>query len=154
MAGGIEIRGAEQLATMAKRFKAQGRAGVTRQMVADIRREVKPIQAAQKRAVAGLAHAPSDWKKEAARWSRIRVTTGSRSAAVRLTVSGKGPYQRRARLLNRGTWRHPTFGDRERWFTQTVKPGWFDLPARKGEYVIRGRIRAIIERYMRRLEGR
>jgi hypothetical protein len=154
VAGGIEIRGANQLATMAKRFKAQGRAGVTRQMVADIRREVKPIQAAQKRAVRGLAHAPSDWKKEAARAAKIRVTTRSRSAAVRLTVSGKGQYPRRARLLNRGRWRHPLFGDRERWFTQTVTPGWFDVPARKGEYVIRGRVKAVIERYIRRLEGR
>ena len=155
MAGGIEVRGADQLAKMAKRFRAQGRAGIVREMVKEVRNEVKPIQAAQRREVSGLQHAPTEWKRYSAKAARIRVTTGARSAGVRLTVAGKSQDARRARLLNKGSWRHPFFGDRDGdWFTQTVRPGWFDRPAEKGEPFVRTRILQILNRYMRRLEGR
>jgi hypothetical protein len=154
MAGGIEVRGADQLAKMAKRFRAQGRAGIVREMVKEVRNEVKPIQAAQRREVSGLQHAPTEWKRYASKSARIRVTTGARSAGVRLTVAGKSQEAKQARRLNRGSWRHPLFGDRDSWFPQTVRPGWFDGPAKKGEPVVRARILQILDRYMRRLEGR
>lgn len=154
MAGEIQVRGADQLAKMAKRFRAQGRAGLVRTMVKDIRNEVKPIQAAQRREVQSLQHAPSEWRKFSARSAKIRVSTGARSAGVRLSVNGKGQDPRRARILNKGRWRHPLFGDRELWFTQTVKPGWFDRPAEKGEPAVRNRILQILDMYKRRLEGR
>lgn len=58
--------------------------------------------------------------------------TGNRAAVrVRARQAAMPPSQRKLpRHLNRGKWRHPTFGQ-EPWVTQQVKPGWFDDPARR-----------------------
>jgi hypothetical protein len=45
------------------------------------------------------------------------------------------------RHMNRGRWRHPVFGDREAWVTQTFTPGWFDKPI----IAKRPQVRAAIE---------
>ncbi|PWK81733.1 hypothetical protein C8D88_116145 [Lentzea atacamensis] len=47
--------------------------------------------------------------------------------------------------MNRGQWRHPTFG-RQPWVTQAVTPGWFDRPARRHAPRVRdGAFRVVIE---------
>lgn len=47
---------------------------------------------------------------------------------IRMSASSMPPDQRRLpKHMNYGRWRHPVFGDRDAWVTQTALPvGWFD----------------------------
>lgn len=62
------------------------------------------------------------------------------SAGARITAGSKGPrkFRNAARKLNRpGGWRHPVYGNRDKWVQQIGKPGWFEEPirARRDEYL-------------------
>ena len=71
-----------------------------------------------------------------ARGIRSVVKTGGRSDQVGVRVSTNAaatlPPEHRSlpRLLDKGKWRHPLFGDRERWYAQaTTRAGWFERVA-------------------------
>lgn len=50
---------------------------------------------------------------------RVSITSG-KNPGVKIVVKGID-----ARSANRGRLRHPTYGHRDRWVTQEIKPGWF-----------------------------
>lgn len=71
-----------------------------------------------------------------ARGIRSVVKTGGRSDQVGVRVSTNAaatlPPEHRSlpRLLDKGKWRHPLFGDRELWYAQaTTRAGWFERVA-------------------------
>lgn len=144
------MRGANQLAALAKRMQEAGRGDLRREMVKTIRAEVKPVVEAQRRQVRGLAHAPSEWKSDSARAVKPKVLTSLKSAGVRITVGG-GDVGRHAKHLNRGRWRHPLFGNKDDWFEQKVEPGWFDKPATAGQPRIRKELIRMMGNYLARL---
>src|SRR5215813_13006086 len=64
-----------------------------------------------------------------------RVAAGRFSAQVRLVGKGAGvritASDRRSANVNRmddGSVRHPVYGNRRRWVTQRITPGWFTKP--------------------------
>src|SRR5215468_8748671 len=64
-----------------------------------------------------------------------RVASGRFSAQVRLAGKGAGvritAVDRRGADVNRmddGSVRHPVYGNRRRWVTQRITPGWFTTP--------------------------
>jgi len=64
-----------------------------------------------------------------------RVAAGRFSAQVRLVGKGAGiriiAVDRRGADVNRmddGSVRHPVYGNRRRWVTQRITPGWFTTP--------------------------
>jgi len=75
----------------------------------------------------------SGLRSTVARSVRTKVSTTARSSSVRIRAqqSLMPPSQRKLpRLMNKGNWRHPLFGQRGRWYEQTTPPpGWFDRPA-------------------------
>ena len=55
----------------------------------------------------------------------IRISAAKSGGGVNIAASGrKLPENRRAmvRLLNKPSWRHPVFGNREQWVTQSGRP--------------------------------
>jgi len=53
------------------------------------------------------------------------------------------------RNLNKGSWRHPLFGDRGSWYDQVASPPGFFVQARKEmEPVIRRELQALAQKYM------
>ncbi|MER5388376.1 hypothetical protein [Saccharopolyspora sp. NPDC002686] len=83
-----------------------------------------------------------------ARAVRLQMSTGARSASVRIRTQTRylPPDQRKLpHYLNEGRWRHPVFGNRERWVTQTARPaGWFDSAMRRhGSKVRDGAVKAV-----------
>ena len=63
----------------------------------------------------------------------VRVVNRSRGQSHQLTVKSEGSRmpggQRMLPVhMNKGTWRHPVFGNRNAWVDQKVTPGWFDKP--------------------------
>lgn len=80
------------------------------------------------------ARAASGLRAAAANTVTASVRMGGRSAGVsiRSRSSLMPPDQQKLPMhMNRGRWRHPTFAG-DPWVTQTVTPGWFDKPAKRG----------------------
>lgn len=149
----LELRGAKDMAELAKRMKDAGRGKLRRELVTGIRNEVKPLVVHQKSLVKSLTGVPRDWKSDAARMTRVKVSTSVKKASVRVSIGG-GQKAHYAFLLNKGTWRHPLYGNREFWFIQQVdKPGWFDQPARAATPHIVRRISIVVDQFTKRLEG-
>ncbi len=74
------------------------------------------------------AHGGSGLRETVARATSAKVSTGARSSSLRVRAAqAKMPPSQRAlpRYLNRGRWRHPTFGH-DPWVEQTTPPAWFD----------------------------
>ncbi len=79
------------------------------------------------------ARAASGLRAAAANTVSASVRSGGRSAGVYIRSRSSlmpADQQKLPMYMNRGSWRHPIFGD-DRWVTQTVTPGWFDRPARR-----------------------
>lgn len=120
-----EIRGAEELAALAKRLRQAGDKDLQRKLYAAINRSTKPLKAelpgSARRTLprrGGLAErvAKSKYKTQ-------RRTTG-RAIGIRVTATNRMEIAR----MDRGVLRHKTFGHLP-WETQRVPPGWFTRPA-------------------------
>jgi len=89
------------------------------------------------------AYAGRGLRATVARATRVQVALGGRSAGVRIRTQTRHlpPDQRRLpRHLDRGQWRHPVFGNRDAWVTQTASPpGWFTTTMRRHGPRIRAR---------------
>jgi hypothetical protein len=76
------------------------------------------------------AHRGSGLRATTARATAAKVTTGARSASMRVrAAAAKMPADQRKlpRYLNTGKWRHPVFGQSDKpWVTQVAPPAWFD----------------------------
>jgi len=118
----VTVRGANQLADLAKRLRAEGDAGkgLKRELVKGITRATKPMRAEAKR------EAKTRLPKSgglAAIVGRSSITTKTRTGRdPGVTILAKGVA---ARSTDRGFVKHPVFGNREAWVTQAVAPGWF-----------------------------
>lgn len=91
--------------------------------------------------------------------SRIRVAvrgTGAR-AGVRVSV-GRTPqirgFRNAPKRLNREDFRHPVFGNREKWVTQRGAPGWFDDPLRERRDEMRAAVERAVEDMSQRIARR
>ncbi len=143
----VKIRGAGQLADLAKRMKAEGETGkgFRKELLKEIRAEGKPAVAEAKRAVQALPTDPADTRglrRGVARGVRLRTRLTGQKVGVRISVS-RFEGTNLPRLLNKGTWRHPVFGTTT-YVTQTIQPGWFDETlTRFGPQVRAGVLRAM-----------
>jgi hypothetical protein len=61
---------------------------------------------------------------------RTQVKTGGRDPGIRIISRTKGGVKRNTKALEAGKLSHPLFGDRENWFTQDIRPGFFTEPMR------------------------
>ncbi|MBO4272385.1 HK97 gp10 family phage protein [Microbispora triticiradicis] len=98
---------------------------------AEIRRELRPALRRVTEPVAAQARANASWSTRIP--GAIRVTTSftRKTAGVAITVSGrKAPHARSYEHLGRpGSFRHPVFGNRDRWVSQAARPFLFSAVA-------------------------
>lgn len=83
-----------------------------------------------------------------ARAVRLQMSTGARSASVRVRTQTRHLPEDQRKLpahMDDGRWRHPVFGNREAWVTQTARPaGWFESAMlRHGPKVRDGAVKAV-----------
>lgn len=95
----------------------------------------------------------SGLRESVARAVSISVRTGGRSVSVKVRVNhNQLPPDQRAlpEYLNNGRWRHPVFGNRHHWVTQTSRAHWFDGTLREHAPAIRteiaGHVRAATDK--------
>ena len=132
----LRVKGVEDFGRVAKKLKAAGEEGkgLRRELLKGINRETKPLRQAAK------ANARRTLPKRgglARLVARASMTTKTRlsgaSASVRI-VAKKAEHIAR---IDKGTVRHPVFGNRKLWVSQSVAPGWFTKPMQEGSSKVR-----------------
>lgn len=135
------------------RFKEAGDEGkgLKRELLRTIREAGKPA-IADVRASAlgqlprrgGLAQRVADSK------FATQTRLGAKTAGVRIVGKSKFKIQ----FMDKGTVRHPVFGNRRAWVLQSVRPNWFDKTIENAaDHGMRDAIVAAIEDVSRRVEG-
>ena len=79
----------------------------------------------------------------AARVAGAKLSTSiSLGKTVRVSIKARGVEgSMDVKAMNEGKLRHPVFGNRAVWRTQTIRPHWFDLPVERGIPAIRGSVK-------------
>lgn len=123
MAGDVEVRGLDDLANLARALKAAGDEGkgLRKELYSGLNRATKPIRTDMNAAVpptfpegGGLAALMA---KRARFSNSIRTSPGG--VGVRLAARGKGRRTLQTAIQD-GTIRHPVFGNRKVWVTQSA----------------------------------
>lgn len=119
-----ELKGADDLAHLARVLKAAGEKDLQKRLSKAISDAMKPVRAAlPASALAKLPRRGGLAAQVAASKTRIQRRNTGRALGVRLRVENKDAIGR----INKGTVRHPTFGHGP-WVNQAVKPAWFTEP--------------------------
>lgn len=140
----LRVRGAEQFRDLALRLKTADKA-----MMGELRKgvaaAVRPLGEAVKAEIP--ATMPGGYAPTLSRSVRNRVTSRASGAnfGVSFTTWAAGKSQRRkVSALNRGTLRHPLFGNRNRWYATRVRPGFWSRPVEDGkDAAVRGAVKAM-----------
>lgn len=133
----IEVLGADQFASLAKRLREAADKGLQRELNAALNRASKP---ARERVMDELpAYLPDGYAEDFGPTLRMRTSGRSgRGAGIRITAKAKGPRgERFVGPLNEGMLRHQLFGMRRYWYAQDVHPGFFSEPIEESAPEIR-----------------
>lgn len=130
MVATIRVTGADQCRALGLALKAAGEEGkgLRRELLASMRAAEKPLaDAARKSARANLPKAGGLNEWVATSKITARNSLSGRGAGVRLVAKkpggSKGSHDLEA--LDAGTFRHPVYGHRKTWVTQSIPAGWW-----------------------------
>jgi hypothetical protein len=117
----IEVRGAEQFAQLSKRLRDAANKDLQKEMSLSISRAMRPLTAAIR------ASAASTLPQSGGLAARIaKSSMRTRRRAMGITLIASNPYT--LQKLDDGSVRHPVYGHRNVWVTQSVTPGWWTRP--------------------------
>jgi hypothetical protein len=121
----VQIKGAEELESLAKRLKAAGDGDLRKELLAAIRKAARPLPAAVR--ASAMSQLPRSGGL-AARVAGGRLMTRTRlsGGSVGVKFESRGIYN--LRNINSGKIRHPVFGRPDSWVAQEVDAGWFSEP--------------------------
>ena len=151
MSDSIRVEGAERLHVVAKQLKEMGDKETTKAMTKGIREALKPFKAELKQSAlatlprrGGLARMVANTKIT----NRTSTTRSGASVRVRgVNASARGQLA----LMDKGKVRHPLYGNRSVWVTQSVHPGWWSTPANAQLPKIRSEVMHAIEQAAKRI---
>lgn len=159
--GNVQITGTGQLIDLSRRLRAAGGSRLRSNFARRIRRAAEPMHADLQSAIRsvnisspgrgqGKRGGPSPTTRPLratiAEAIRISVRTGANPGARVWVDKSLLPSDLRnmASVINDGRIRHPVFGNRRRWVTQTAPPLWWDKTVRAHT----PRMRAEVERVL------
>lgn len=152
MSGGVELKvsGANTFGALSARLKEAGDKGLRRELFKALNRSTKPLkEAARASALAELPKAGGLAEKVAASQFSTRTRAGA-NPSVRIVV--KGLSVSNLRRIDRGSIRHPVYGNRDVWVDQKVDAGWFTKPMEGGTSLVRIEIEKAMSEIARRLQ--
>jgi hypothetical protein len=120
---------ASELEAAAFRLRRAGQDGLARELTAAMRRGVAPVPGQIRDGL--RPHLPDRYAGALADVDIKTITRGGSATtdAVVSVYAKASSKQRRLKNLDEGRLTHPVYGNRERWVTQAVQPGWFTGPA-------------------------
>ncbi|MGI8313337.1 hypothetical protein [Saccharopolyspora hattusasensis] len=113
--------------------KAEDGKELRRELVRNIRSAAGPARQEARQAIKSMPsrtpHKGRSLRSAIAQKVRIEARPAGKSVGARIVVgtteSVRG-FKDAPRRTNARKWRHPRFGNRQKWADQTGKPGWFD----------------------------
>lgn len=155
MADGVS--GSAELRDLAVRLRdagSEGR-GLKRDLYAAMDEAVRPVADEVGRVSHLMPYLPDPYAEVLASDMTVRTARTLYAGTPRIEVTAKGRLRRRRlKTLDEGSLSHPLFGNRERWFSQPVRPGFFSDPVNRAAPQIRDRIAAAMAATSRRITGR
>lgn len=121
----LKVEGADDLAVMAKVLRELGDKELRSELYRGLNRAMKKPKADVRKSATDVLPRRGGLNTRIAK-SKLATKrrTGTRTAGIRLV--GTSGYDIGA--VNRGRLRHPVYGNRHIWVTQTVTPGWWSKP--------------------------
>ena len=145
----FEIKGAEKFLRLSKSLKAAGDLEMRKELNRSLREVTKPLIAETRLAARERLPKRGGLNVSVAKArQRVQIRTGAKTAGVRIVASGA------VRGANAGVVRHPVFGNRARFVSQTVPGGWFDQTLESSAPQVRVEIQAAIGRVERQIRER
>lgn len=150
-----------RLLARAMREESDGKQ-LRKDLTKELREALAPARSAVRSSIMGMSSAgmsvgPSLRKSVAQRVAiQVRMSGKASGASLRTrkTPNVRGFDNAPKRLNRRKAWRHPLWGDVERWVSQLGKPDWFDDPIRRGRATYRGAVLAAMENAAKRIKSR
>jgi hypothetical protein len=138
-----DIRGADQLAKLAKQLKEAGDKGLQRELSKAISQATKPVkEAARQSALETLPKRGGLAARVAGSRFSTRRYASSRASGIRIQAKNAYALGR----LDKGRVRHPVFADQGKtrdewtWVTQIIWPGWWTKPTKAAAPAVRREI--------------
>ncbi|MFF3643376.1 hypothetical protein [Streptomyces sp. NPDC002564] len=170
MAGQVRILGTGQLLELQRRLRSAGHENLRASMQRRVRRAAEPLRDDLQQTLGALP-IRSEGRKAGGRGGpspttrplratiaaaiRISVRNTSGAAGARVWVDkGRLPpdLKNMASTINTGRIRHPVFGNRRRWATQTASPPWWDSTVRKHMPRMEREVARVLDDVRRQLE--
>ena len=130
MAGDVDVRGLEQLESLARALKGAAGKPLRAQLRKHMTAAAKPtVKAARASALAKLPKRGGLAARVAGNPVGIVTKLGGRDVSIRFRAQGK--RVRDLEGIDQGTVRHPVYGNRSVWVSQSVTPGWFTEPVQR-----------------------
>lgn len=124
----VSIQLGERFSSLPNRLREAASSSLRRELDQALTRSVRDLpQALRASAVSTLPRRGGLGELTARTPIKISHLTSGSSVSVRVTASPRRGLSDIARL-DRGSVRHPLFGRRSRWYTETVSPGWWAKP--------------------------
>ncbi|WP_218159841.1 hypothetical protein [Lentzea albida] len=150
-----------RLLARAMREESDGKQ-LRKDLAGDLREALGPARTAVRASIMGMSSAgmstgPSLRKSVAQKVAiQVRMSGKATGATLRTrkTPNIRGFDNAPKRLNRRRGWRHPLWGDVERWVSQLGKPNWFDDPIRRGRAAYRDAVLAAMEKTAKRIKSR
>ncbi len=146
----LRITGADQMKRLGAEFKQAGAGDLRKELLAEFRAEARPVIADLRKSAAETLPRRGGLAQRVAR-SNIRSATRLTGTQVGLRITASNPIG--IRRINAGSVRHPLFGDRQHWYGQNVRAGWFDDPMRRHIGNFRQRAVTAMDRMAAKLGG-
>lgn len=127
----IKVTGVDKFQDLARVLKEAGRKDLQKEMFAGLNRAVKPLTRDVKDAVGDYAPNRGGYADVVQAEFKVKTrrrATGRNPAIFLMGTAGK----RDVSSLNRGRLRHPLYGNRRRWYTTSVRPGFWTVTLEAG----------------------
>jgi hypothetical protein len=153
----VDIKGAEQLASLSRQLKAAGDKALARELTKAISKAVAPLKS--ELPASARSHLPKrGGLAERVAASKVGFSRRTSGQAVGLRVQAKNAYH--LAQMDAGFVRHPVFkrkgeeGRRVVWQTQRITPGWFSKPTEAAGPRIRAEVQAAMDVVAKQIEGK
>lgn len=155
MGADLRIEGADKLGALSDALRRYGTTELEKDLYEAITKSVVPLVGAVKESL--KEYLPDRYAEAVATTLVERaVRLAGSNPGVRLSASAKTPRgsQRDLAKLNRGLLRHPLYGNRNWWYQQDVKKGFWDEPLQDETETVRAEIVKALDRIAKELAAK
>src|SRR6266487_1865942 len=145
----VTTRGADKLTRLGRALKAAGDKDLQRELRRAMQRGGRPLKdAARRGALERLPKRGGLAERVASSKFGVRTSTAGKGASVR--VIGRSGYDLQG--MDEGEIRHPVYGNRKRWVSEKIRPGWFSDAEEAAAPKVRDELVAAIDLVAAKLE--